>query len=510
MPSDINLLAVTTADFRTSKSADELNTKLMTRLGLKSRYEPARLALARSLAIPEPLPSEDSSDEEVGKAILGTQLFGKDVALWVSLIMEHAKTDSLDMAGLKEAVRGHWQRGIKYLFEEWQNAGEDFDRFLLHIAERAGLRSHGVKQAGTQPTSPVFEPGVPRPLLLRIGSPSVDINSREVVRWHLNGRGVSPHIALMGTLGTGKTRTGMAMIRQIHEETGCPALVFDMAKGDLAADSELCRSLDATVIEAPRVPVPLDVLWIPQHSAAEVTNAAIRFRESFARISSNRPGGAQLNALREAALRALRRRTPTTIADIRDAVREVYAEVRRKDDTVTATFNDLTSWDLFGPQYSPPDFFSRSWIIDVHEATETAQRFIVFLILDALYTYTKFLEDSPIDSAGNRALRLALAIDEARKILGYGHDSLIGLVRDSRSKGLSILLISQSPDDYDSEEDNFLENIGLAVSFRTNAMRPRALNAVLGANVDLGSLPNGVAVTKLPNRPGVLRIQAWE
>src|SRR5262249_47886359 len=144
-------LAVTTADFRTGKSADDLNTKFMTRLGLKSRYEPARIALARSLAIPEPLSAEENSDEEVGKAILGTQLFGTDVGLWVSLLMEHAQADSFSMAELKSAVRGHWQRGINRLFEEWKNSGEDFDRFLLQMAERAGLRSHGQQVGGTQP-----------------------------------------------------------------------------------------------------------------------------------------------------------------------------------------------------------------------------------------------------------------------------------------------------------------------------------------------------------------------
>lgn len=41
-------------------------------------------------------------------------------------------------------------------------------------------------------------------------------------------------------------------------------------------------------------------------------------------------------------------------------------------------------------------------------------------------------------------------------------------------------MMSQSPDDFDQEEDNFLENIGLAVSFRTNATKPKILKNDLG------------------------------
>ena len=97
------------------------------------------------------------------------------------------------------------------------------------------------------------------------------------------------------------------------------------------------------------------------------------------------------------------------------------------------------------------------------------------MVLDALYTYFKSLPDAPIDAQGCRALRLVFIVDEARRVLGYGQPSLSSLVRESRSKGVSVFLISQSPDDFKSEEDNFLENIGLGVCFKTNATSSRVL-----------------------------------
>jgi DNA helicase HerA-like ATPase len=170
----------------------------------------------------------------------------------------------------------------------------------------------------------------------------------------------------------------------------------------------------------------------------------------------------------------------------------------------------LTESQFFDPKLSPSDFFRQSWIIDVHKAAESEQRLIVFLMLDALYAHFKALPDSAMDPQGHRGLRLVLVVDEARRVLSYGQPSLISLVRESRSKGMSVFLISQSPDDYDTAEEDFLDQIGLTVCFKSNGTSPRVLKACLGQTVDLAGLPDGVAVTRLPGQAGVSRIRAWE
>ena len=95
-------------------------------------------------------------------------------------------------------------------------------------------------------------------------------------------------------------------------------------------------------------------------------------------------------------------------------------------------------------------------------------------------------------------------------MLSYGQPSLINLVRESRSKGMSVFLISQSPEDFDTVEDNFLDQIGLTLCFKTNGTSPRVLKVCLGQTVDLAGLPDGVAVSRLPGQTGVTYIKAWE
>jgi hypothetical protein len=496
------------ADFRTTREADELNTKLMPKLGMNVRYGPARLAIARSLSIRDEPPEPEATEEDDGKAIKGRQLFGDDLATWTALIVERAKRDDITKRDIQHLVRRHWHRGVHLLWNEWKECGEDYDRFILRLAERAGMREG-------QGELPIVGGAAPQtqlkatPVILSIGNPSIDVSTRASVTWVLNGRGKSPHIAVMGTLGTGKTRTALSMLRSVQQQAKCSVLLFDMEKGDLAGDTNLARELNATVVRTSQEPVPLDVLFAGEGTEREINDASLRFRDSFSRVSPNKLGGAQLDALREAVRRALQASRPTRLVDVRDRVREVYSEKKRAEDVVVATFNDLTLSEYFNPRMSPADFFGKSWIIDIHEVPETAQRLIVFLILDALDVWCRSLPEAPLDENGHRAIRLAIGIDEARKVLGYEQPSLVSLVRTSRSKGVALALISQSPDDYDREDENFLANIGLAVCFRTSA-KSSALNAVLGQTIDLASLPDGVCVTRLPERPGVIRVKAWE
>lgn len=360
----------------------------------------------------------------------------------------------------------------------------------------------------TSQTGEFYPSAVPIDLLL--GDPGINIATNEKVKWRMNGRGVSPHIAIMGTLGTGKTRLSNNLLYQIKNSASeCGFIIFDMGKGDLANDTELVETIGATVIKVPSEPVPLDVLYIEDKSNNAILDSARRFRDSFMRANTSRLGGKQSDAVREAGIRALRKQSPTTLNHFKDALEEVYNEKNKKsDDIVFSTLREMCDYNLFEPNLSPEVFFRKNWVIDVHEADEMTQRFVVFLILDAIDTYLARLRDSALDDEFKRALRLMVVIDEARKVLGFGQPSLINIVRTSRSKGGAVLFITQSPDDFAQDDENYLENIGLPICFRTNA-KNSSLKSVLGGSVDLAGLGNGVCVTRLPNNPSLIRIQAW-
>ena len=109
----ISLVEVAGANFRTDYDSDNLNTDFMGRLGMRKRYLPARLAIARSLAMSAPV--EVPADElEPGKVIKGDTLFGTGTALsvWLALIVERAGEPDTDIKRLVSLVGAHWRRGL--------------------------------------------------------------------------------------------------------------------------------------------------------------------------------------------------------------------------------------------------------------------------------------------------------------------------------------------------------------------------------------------------------------
>lgn len=507
----MTLTEIAQGQFKTTRTADDINENLRRALGMRHRYGPARLAIARSLALTDQPPADVLARQEPGKVIRGDPLLGSDaeVGAWAALLVEHAG-QPLSRQDLQGLVAAHWHRGAELLWREWEESGQDYGRFVILLCERAGLRTDSAPSDGHPASGSTMVDHDARPVVLRLGEIGTDLATGQVVTWSMNAPGRSPHIAAMGTLGTGKTRIATGLLRQMRQQSGCAVLVFDF-KGDLSESPVLANDLGATIIRPPREAVPLDVLALPNDAAQAVDLAAMRFRESFRRVCASNVGAKQQAALSEAARRALGRGGVARLVDVQAALLALYEENEQKEDTVTATFDDLCRFKLFEPELAPGAFFQRSWIVDLHEAPETAQRLVAFLLFDALDSWLKHLKDSPMDADGNRSLRIVLAIDEARRVLGDSQPSLIEIIRMSRSKGGAVMLISQSPDDFAQEDEDFLANIGLLFSFRTNA-KPGSLQRVFGDKVDLAGLPDGVCVTRLPDsgRRKPIRVQAWQ
>lgn len=148
----LSLVELVRAEFRTGKAADDMNSRFQALLGLPHRYGPARLALGRSLGLPTQ-PSLDLNNIGYGKPIRGEHLLGQgtEMAVWVTLIVEHAGTAGLDRRAFQDLVAAHWQRGMGLLWDDWKAAGSDFDKFV------ARLIRHGEKAQGA-PRSPAEEP----------------------------------------------------------------------------------------------------------------------------------------------------------------------------------------------------------------------------------------------------------------------------------------------------------------------------------------------------------------
>ena len=367
----------------------------------------------------------------------------------------------------------HWRRGLQLLDKEWEQADGDVAQFVKRLVEVAELPASSGEpfRMGSQASSQTFSSGR---IDVPVGEISEEVGKRERVIWGLNEQGGSPHSAIMGGVGTGKTRTAVAMLTAIRDRAPVPLLAFDF-KGDLGTDASgggyhVEELFEAEVLEPPRAPIPLDALSLASRGAIDVAEAASRFRDSFSRLKGARLGDRQRTMLHEAASRALMNETSCELAHIRDELSGIYDAEELKHDGAISTMIELCRFPLFEPKFDPASFFEQSWVIKLPpNVADDSRTIVVNLVLDALDHHLNGLVDAETSVDGSRGLRIVCLVDEAHRILGTKLPALSNMIRMSRSKGGAVMLISQSPDDFSGEDDEFLSEMGLVVGFSTNA-----------------------------------------
>ena len=511
MPLDMNELFA--ANFSISTVAAEKARKLKRDLGFDHNYEIARLAMGLSLGqecYPDKMGAGSSG------SIRGNILFGKDdYPLWVGVLLTNYlqfhpdDEDSISISLLQAVVRAHWDNGVRIMADLWEQCDEDENKFWIKLvrsyADLPDVVQHEVSDSGT--FSPSCSSGAVRLVLghiLRKNGETGDEFVHEV-----NGAGYAPHIAIMGQAGSGKTRVMTHILQQMKKQAQCPAILVDLGKGDLGGNNALIQSLGATVLSVPEQPIPLDMFHVADMSDTNLTTAAMEnFRDAFAQVAG-KLGPKQSDNIAEALLPLFRTQQRITFQKIKETVDTFYADNGLSKDSVVSTVNSLTLRELFRPELSPDEFFRKSWVITFANARTEVKTFAVCLLLSALDFYFKRQPEAALDADGYRSLQLVLAIDEARELLGMNHVGLANNIRLHRSKGLSVILVSQSPDDYDGKKDDYLENIGLPLCLKTNAASPRSLKNMFKGDVNFASLQPGTcySVDARASRPVLLKLQ---
>ena len=502
----ISVMDIVNTQYRPTRVAEAQCAELLKRLGYKTKLLAARLAIARSLSVMDAPEAVSEEEDEAAISIRGQQLFGdgSDPAAWLALITQRAGRGDLTRREFQALVSAHWRRGAGLLTSDWEASNGSLAAFVTRIADLASLAAGEAVTPSPSGDAVALTSSVTLP----VGPLAEDAQTGEPVVFPLNAPGGSPHMAIMGGTNSGKTYTAVTMLKQLRTFGPVPILAFDF-KGDLS--EKLAPYIGAEIVSPPRVPVPLDVLAVHVADEMGLREAASRIRESIGRVKNSKLSGVQSDALREAVLQALRRRpgaSPPTLTDVSRALAAEYQRRSRKPDELTATLNELNQFTLFSTERSPADFFSRSWVVRLpQDGSAEVRRLVINLTLDALDRWLNAQPDAPTVD-GRRALRHVCMLDEAHVILATKLPALSNLIRMSRSKGGVIMLVSQSPDDFEGEEEGFLDNMGLTLAFNTQA-KAGPTRTVFGTGSSLAGLGVGEALCRIRTEAKTRRILAW-
>ncbi len=499
--------------FRPTLQAEGFEDKLRAKLGLTAKYESARLSIGRSLCDSTPPEPVRLPNEERGKVIAGEYLFGDEIDLWMSIIaIDGQLGESATPDDFRTLVEAHWMRGAKLLQAEFEDCGEDEIRFITRLAELLPS-SFGGKTTGG------FAPGAAGEISLRVGSVSKTFPGEVPVTFSINSPGTAPHIALMGKNGSGKTTTGVQIAVEIAKTARIPVLFID-PKGEFVSGGNAVGALSEGLpaiqsVEVGMEAIPLDFLPDATVGNASITQAAMQFRDSIA-LCCNHPGDIQLDMLRMAVEKVIRNERRRDLKAVRDAYKRELDQAGKKHDSILSRLNELTQLQVFAPTSNPSEFFSQSWVLSLKTlASEELKKLAILLILDSLRSFILSQQESPVVE-GYRSLRHLLVIDEARRILANKrYQSLVDLVRQGRSKGEVVMLLSQDPSDFVGQDEDFTSQLGTVIAFAC-VQTQRGLGSLQGAfgrrlqpNEFADTfLPAGVAFAKLPGREPE-RVMCW-
>ena len=157
-----------------------------------------------------------------------------------------------------------------------------------------------------------------------------------------------------------------------------------------------------------------------------------------------------------------------------------------KPDTLTEIVRQLAEFQIFARHDADglwQSLIDKTVVVDLHNLTVLRET-TVCLVLTAIYRELMRLPDSEARADGTRAMRTIVVIDEAHHFLKDKRRSQIleRLIREIRSKGASVFLLSQSPDDYDQPDFDFAELLEFVFLLQSSAGATKFLQNAFGAS----------------------------
>jgi hypothetical protein len=170
---------------------------------------------------------------------------------------------------------------------------------------------------------------------------------------------------------------------------------------------------------------------------------------------------------------------------VREKLDEIYEHEDLQPDSLTELLRQLTVYRLFWARdsKSPPvsPVHQQRWVVDIHELGGLKE-VTAFTLIEQLYREMRALPEAPTDpETGLRQIRCVLAIDEAQYYLRAKNRFLQGVIREGRSKGFAVMLMCQSPDDFDQDDFDYTEQLQFTYMLQCKT-EPKAVQRLLGVS----------------------------
>ena len=450
-------------NIRTSEANKQVVQELTRRLNLGTENVISRIAFSYSISKGVKHDLEEILDSK-GKEYKEDILFGKYKDYYMALICQHYGIYKSDK-DIGKYIKMHVDHGLELinkLFESNKNyTGLDF---LIENIERgidsfdaAEISLDAVRNNNQKVTKEYFSGAIK----IKVGK---QLEGKDAITLSINDTSLhnNAHIAVAGNSGTGKTQFALSLLSQFSKASkGKVKFIFMDYKGVKDSDrNSLQPFFDATkctLIDAPQKPFPLNPLtFIDNINEKNKIMGINKFVDIIAKYSNI--GKNQEQTLKEATKQAFNAKKKGHYPNLQEIYDQVIDHAGDKASTLKEILERLSEVELFD---SSPDsnknFLNENYYLSLSGDLSESVRFTAtFLVINYIYNRFMNMENTPIED-GHQGIRYVLLIDEAHNLFKdkKSQDLLEKILREIRSKGVSVILLSQGIEEFNQPTFDF-------------------------------------------------------
>lgn len=281
---------------------------------------------------------------------------------------------------------------------------------------------------------------------------------------------LNPNIAILGTMGTGKTQTVQSLLKQIKDQENLNTdgeslgvLIFDY-KDDYVGE-EFVKSTNAVVIETDNIPINPFALFGNQRLAP--SNTARTFISTMSKVF--KLGNVQEQNLHQCIMAAyeqkgIDKKDPDSFSNSAPTLRDVYAIFNSQDkipqDSLNKALYDLHDAEIFESNgYKCKTLYEalegRVVVIRLGGGLNAGlQNLVVSVLLDQFYAQMS-AGGKPKPKGNQRALKKLILVDEADNFLSKDFESTRKILKEGREFGVGMALSTQSLTHFKTKENDY-------------------------------------------------------
>ncbi|WP_215222604.1 DndE family protein [Echinicola shivajiensis] len=522
-------------NIKTSEANKEIVQQLTSKLNFAAEYVICRIALAYSLSKNINLHLKNDYTDAKGKEFKDYILFGDRQSLYISMIAQHYKLHKND-PDIGKYIKLHIDDGlvrINKIFEEnpHYNAFDFLSTEIesgIEALESSDISHEAIIYDEKTRKLKVKDKGAYQDLIeIEVGK---TLEDAEPIKFRINDINIhnNQHIAVAGASGTGKTQFALEFLRQIVTKTnGVVNFVYLDFKGLKGDDLEYLKpffdTTNTTYIDCPQIPFPLNPLsFIDKDNETNKKMGVGKFVDiisSFANIGKNKE-----QSLREGTLAAFdshkKDEKYPSMKEIYDLVMDIEGD---KQSTLKNILFSLSDYTIFESEVDPLNtFLDRNYYFSLSGDLPSEIRFTAtFLIINYIYNTFMNMANTPVED-GKVGMRYVFLIDEAHNVFNNkkAQGLLDKILREIRSKGVSVFLLSQGIEEFNQPDIDFSSNCETAflldIKDKSNV---RLMSKFLGIGEkehnalikNMGKIQRGESISNLKESPylNIFRINQY-